>query len=538
MRNILTIILLPVLILLAAQTASAEKRVALVIGNSAYTNVSALPNPKNDAELMAGALRESGFEVVTALDADRRTMGRAIRKFGRALRVAGKDAVGLFYFAGHGVQARGTNFLIPVNAVVEDHADLEIEALSASDILRQMESAGNTLNLIILDACRNNPFKGSIRSAMRGLARISAASGSLIAFAAAPGQVAADGRGKNSPFTEALVDTMRQPGLPVEQVFKRVRVRVERETGGQQTPWEESSLRGDFYFVEEMQALSKPAIDNSTEIEFWNTIKESRDVRLFRAYLEQYPNGSFTTLASTMIERLQADDERAQQNRSAAEIAFWNSVKNSNDRALIQSYLDKYPNGAFTTVAQIMIERAGEARQPAQQSQQLALADPQEVTGGGLETGADPDLPRKIQAALAKAGCDPGIVDGQWGRKSQRALDRFARYARLTVPGEAVSAETLALLQDEDGRVCPLVCSARQVEKNGRCVTKTCPAGHVLSTSGRCSAKSQSATKAQPKNKASKKKRKRTPQGINNRRTRPAECDDYMGNAFVCRDRD
>ena len=248
MRTIAAFIIVFCFSLVVSMEASAEKRVALVVGNSAYTNISPLSNPRNDAELIAQTLREVGFEVVTAIDADRRTMGRAIRQFGKALRLAGKDAVGLFYFAGHGVQARGTNYLIPVGAVVEDHADLEIEALSASNILTQMESAGNKLNLVILDACRNNPFKATFRSSERGLARVTAASGSLVAFAAAPGQVAADGRGKNSPYTAALVDAMRQPGLQVEQVFKRVRVRVERETGGAQTPWEESSLRGNFYF--------------------------------------------------------------------------------------------------------------------------------------------------------------------------------------------------------------------------------------------------------------------------------------------------
>ncbi len=182
-----------------------SSRVALVIGNSNYTKLPILPNPSNDARLMEQTLRKVGFEVVSAIDADRRTIARAVRKFGRALRAGDRDTVGLFYFAGHGVQARGVNYFIPLGAEIEDEADLDIEAVSAADILSQMETAGNALNLVILDACRNNPFKGKMRSASRGLARVQVASGSLVAFAAAPGQVAADGEGANSPYTTGKI---------------------------------------------------------------------------------------------------------------------------------------------------------------------------------------------------------------------------------------------------------------------------------------------------------------------------------------------
>ena len=166
--------------------------------------------------------------------------------------------------------------------------------------------------------------------------------------------------------------------------------------------------------------------------------------------------------------------------------AYWNSVKRSNDAGLIQSYIDKYPDGAFVTVAQILIEQATGTKQRAQSGQQLAVADPKAADGSEVPPEADPDLERKIQSALADAGCDPGAIDGQWGRKSQRALDRFARYARLTLPGEPVSTETLRLLRGYDGRVCPLSCGVRQVEKDGRCVTKICPSGQTLSRTGEC----------------------------------------------------
>ncbi len=286
--------------LISVSLAHAEKRVALVIGNSSYKLISPLANPKNDAALMAATLQDVGFEVVTAIDVDIRDMGRAVRKFGKSLRKAGKDAVGLFYYAGHGIQSQGVNYLVPLGAQIEDEADLDIEAFSASDVLRQMETAGNTLNLVLLDACRNNPMASRVRSGGRGLARIAAASGSLIAFSAAPGQVAADGRGKNSPYTAAFVETLRQPGLTVEQVFKRVRVKVESQTNGRQTPWEESSLRGDFYFVPKK---ASPAVDE--EELAWNLVKDSNGLLPVMAFRQRYPNGRFSVQAAVLLDRLE-----------------------------------------------------------------------------------------------------------------------------------------------------------------------------------------------------------------------------------------
>ncbi len=165
--------------LVSAGMAQAEKRVALVIGNANYKLISPLGNPRNDAELMASTLKKVGFEVVEATDVNRRQMWRAVKKFGKELQSAGREAVGLFYYAGHGIQAQGNNHLIPLNARIEDEADIDVEAISAANVLRQMEIAGNGLNLVVLDACRNNPLKSSTRSNVRGLARVKAASGAV-----------------------------------------------------------------------------------------------------------------------------------------------------------------------------------------------------------------------------------------------------------------------------------------------------------------------------------------------------------------------
>jgi formylglycine-generating enzyme required for sulfatase activity len=236
------------LTILAAAAHAAETRIALVIGNSDYTS-GPLPNPANDAKLIGDALTNLGFDVIARRNADQTTMKRAIQEFGARLEKAGPDSVGLFYYAGHGVQLNGRNYLIPTTARIEREGDVEIEAVSADWVIEQMRYARNRLNIVILDACRNNPFTRSMRSVDHGLATMDAPAGILIAYSTAPGSVAADGAGRNSPYTEALTHAIRDLHEPVEQVFKHVRVGVMSATSGKQVPWESSSLTGDFYFA-------------------------------------------------------------------------------------------------------------------------------------------------------------------------------------------------------------------------------------------------------------------------------------------------
>lgn len=314
----------------SAAMAATGERIALVIGNANYEALSALSNPENDARDVAKTLEALQFEVVLAIDADRRGMARAIRDFGRQLTGAGTDAVGLFFYAGHGVQARNRNYLMPLHAQVIGEADLDIEAIDANWVLRQMEDAGNGLNIIILDACRNNPFRGSFRSADRGLARVNAPTGSIVAYSAAPGQVAADGDGRNSPYTAALIQAMQEPGVELSHVFRRVRNSVTAATGGDQTPWEEQSLTGDFFFVpdetdvamiapqpEQAPQSEQPATtpaqdDNDAELLFWNSVMDSSNPDELQAYLDVYPNGTFHGLAEIRIARLRAGVEEGE----------------------------------------------------------------------------------------------------------------------------------------------------------------------------------------------------------------------------------
>ena len=245
MRTLLACAAALALCLAAVRPALAEKRVALLIGNSNYAT-SPLKNPTNDATDMAGLLKKLGFDVTYKLNADMKTMVQAVNDFGEKLK--GAD-VGLFYFAGHGMQIKGRNFLIPVDAKLGSETDVEYEAVDAGRVLGKMESAGNKLNIVILDACRDNPFARSFRSVQKGLAQMDAPTGSLIAYATAPGSVAADGSGRNGVYTEYLLRNLSQPGMNVEKVFKNVRIGVQDATRKQQTPWESSSLTGEFYFA-------------------------------------------------------------------------------------------------------------------------------------------------------------------------------------------------------------------------------------------------------------------------------------------------
>jgi hypothetical protein len=233
-------------------TSDGAKRVALVIGNSAY-QMAPLRNPVNDARAMAQALREFGFEVIHKENLTQEEMKGAIRAFGK--KIAGSE-VSLFYFAGHGVNVGGSNYLMPVDAHIENEADVEDQGVNANFVLRQMDNdREDSMNIVILDACRNNPFARGYRSSADGLARIDAPNGTIIAYATAPGSVASDGgNAANGLYTQELLRFMRTSGLSIEDVFKRVRVTVRQKTQNKQSPWWESSFSGEFYFTRNSKA--------------------------------------------------------------------------------------------------------------------------------------------------------------------------------------------------------------------------------------------------------------------------------------------
>jgi uncharacterized caspase-like protein len=266
--------------LLSAGPATAEKRIALVVGNSAYQNITRLDNPRNDATLVAETLSGLGFALIggrAQVDLDKAALDTDIQNFGQ--QIQGAD-VALFYYAGHGVQVNGSNYLVPVGANPTREADVDFQMVDINLVLRQMQGSGTKLNIVILDACRNNPFGArGLRSADGGLAQMRAPEGTLISYATQPGSVAQDGSDGHSPYTKALATTIKQAGLDIFQTFNQVGLAVKRETGGSQQPWVSSSpIDGSFYFV--APAAAGPKIATAPPPQGGDTMRPAAGVAL------------------------------------------------------------------------------------------------------------------------------------------------------------------------------------------------------------------------------------------------------------------
>ena len=287
---------------------SYANRYALVIGNSNYgPDIGMLKNPVNDAKDMSALLKIKQFKVTTLINANQKQMEQSIASFTRELNA--KNAVGLFFYAGHGIEVGGRNYLIPLEANINGEADVKYEAVDAERVMSGMEYAGNNLNMVILDACRNNPFARSFRSASRGLARMDPPKGSLIMYATSPGDVANDGAGRNGLFTQYLLKAMDTPNYTVEKVFKTTANQVYKATNKKQLPWQSGVMLGDFYFSNNMplaeKASIKPVVSNSNQAEiiFWESIKNESSSEFFSTYLAQYPKGIYAEIAKLKIQQ-------------------------------------------------------------------------------------------------------------------------------------------------------------------------------------------------------------------------------------------
>ena len=313
--------------------ALAETRVALVIGNAAYRHAPALANPKNDAEGVAASLKRMGFEVLAGTDLEKPAMDKLLQAFADKLERAD---VALVFYAGHGLQVNGRNYLVPVDGKLDKESDLVFQAVALDTIQGLMEQ-GQRTSIMILDACRDNPLARNLARSMgtrsggigRGLGAAQAGVGTLIVYATQPGNVALDGEtGANSPFTAALLAHLETKGLEVRQVLTRVRQAVIEKTRGKQVPWDSSSLTGDFYFAAATtkppaatpppaSATPPPAIDN--EALFWSSIKDGNNIAHFKAYLARWPNGVFADLAKSRVEELEKAALRADEEKKRAE---------------------------------------------------------------------------------------------------------------------------------------------------------------------------------------------------------------------------
>jgi len=445
----------------SAPAPAGERRVALVIGNSAY-KTSPLRNPVNDARAISKALAATGFKVTMIEDATLTAMRRAVRAFGDELMAGG---VGLFYYAGHGMQVRGRNFLIPVNADIEREDEVEDGALDANFILAKMDSAKNALNLIILDACRNNPFTRSFRSGAQGLAQMDAPSGTLVAFATAPGSVASDGDGENGLYTKHLLANITRAGLPIEQVFKEVRRGVGRDTGDRQIPWESSSLKGDFFFIAPDPSLSAEAQQAQLEKAVAEAVRREQDKLVAQ-------QAQMQKMIQEMLAKQRAELEAEMRRRAEAtgkpppapppapapvaaapvvpavdrEVVFWESIKNSTNPEDYKAYLSQYPQGTFAALARIRATPAPVAATPVAQPV-AAAPSPAPVTTVEPPQSEAPPAPMSAEvASVAPTPVAMGVdnprypkVGDTWTYEYKDSFGRDKRTARVTV--NAVSPE-------------------------------------------------------------------------------------------------
>src|SRR4051794_24591794 len=317
----ITLIVSLICMAFAATAAKADRRVAFVVGNGAYKNVAALPNPAIDAKAMASALRNVGFEVVEGTNLTRDKMTERLLEFGKKAQSAD---VAVFFYAGHGIAISGTNYLLPIDADIKSEMDVKLGAAINIDLTLDQTMGDAKVKLVFLDACRDNPFAAKIKSnsatrsvnVQSGLAEMKSGEGTLIAFATGPGQTALDGQeGNNSPFTRALIDNITAPGVEIQQAMTKVRAQVNEETKKGQLPWGHTNLIGAVYLNPTATPASIPpstsgapaAVANTApevEIEFWRSIKETNKPEELNAYLSNYPNGQFRSLALARIASL------------------------------------------------------------------------------------------------------------------------------------------------------------------------------------------------------------------------------------------
>lgn len=336
-------------------------RRALVIGNAAYPSMP-LKNPANDARGMAEELQRAGFEVVSGIDLGRAAMLEAIRAYGQSLSRSGP--VGLFYFAGHGVQLGWRNYLLPTDARVERPDDIQRNCIDLNAVIEGMGKAGNPMNVIILDACRDNPFGSALRMTQKGLSQLDAPPGTLLAYATSPGNVANDGEGANGLYTEQLLREIKIPDAKIEDVFKRVRLAVRRRSSGQQIPWESTSLEEDFWFIppRELKRLAEEEAERARQArEAERVLKEAleraRQEEVERVRREQEAERARQEeqqrLRSEQLERArQVQLERAYQE----ELGLWERVAGAREPAPLEDYLRRYPSGRFSELALLQLD--------------------------------------------------------------------------------------------------------------------------------------------------------------------------------------
>ncbi|MBI3701593.1 MAG: caspase family protein [Afipia sp.] len=544
-RLSLTAVLAAALTFCAAQGALAEKRVALVLGMSKYQNVPALTNPARDAAAMGEVFKKAGFDVVDMkLDLTVSGLRREVRDFAG---MAADADIAVVYYAGHGIEVDGTNYLIPADARLVSDFDIPDETVSLDRVLQALEPV-KRLRLVILDACRDNPFNktmkrsiGGTRSIGRGLAQVEpTTANTLIAFAAKAGAVAGDGDGNNSPFATALMKYLTAPGLDLRLAFGKVRDDVVKSTGNRQEPFMYGSLGGDTVALVP-QSVIPPADPNAEARKDYEFAAQLGTKEAWASFLAARPTGLYADLARQQAAKLNSaesasakaddsikkaeeqarqkaddfrkqlqeqakkqaeDDKRAYDEKSKKDLEI--ARQQIADRA--QAELDEARRQVEAAKkqaadAQKQIDDAKrQAVEDAAKQVAAAKAEADKAKVASLSPTAGPqppapppvpamdatDIARLLQAHLKRVGCDPGNTDGNWNASSSKALDNFNKNASTTFDVKVASLNSLDGVRAKTGRVCPLVCGKGQKVEDDRCVAITCDSGFILNSDGVC----------------------------------------------------
>ncbi len=518
-------------LLLVCQPAWAEKRVALVLGNSAYQNVAKLPNPVNDGAVIAATLKNAGFDVVESRrDLPAAETRRTLRDFADRARDAD---IAVVYYAGHGIEVDGANYLIPVDAKLERDTDVYDEALSLDRVLLAIEP-DMKLRLVILDACRDNPFSKNMKRTVatraigQGLAKIEPTSPNmLIAYSAKAGSTAADGDGKNSPFTVALSKHLTTPGLDVRRAFGFVRDEVLKNTGNRQEPFVYGSLGG-----EDVPLVPAPAKAAPTAPAPSPQAEARRDYELalqignkdaLNAFLAQYPDGFYASLAKIQLTKFAAEEARVAATEKArlaeqerARLAAEGAQKGQQAKADADAKAAEQARIAAEKAKQVAQDEAAAAEQKRAAAEAQATekatekvaetkavavnADasrgpstaerPQGEKGTNLAALTDgppqADLIKSVQTELRRVGCLSADADGNWNAASQRSLTLFNRYAKTKFDTKLASTDALDTIKLKTARVCPVVCEHGYKADGDRCTRITCATGSFLNDDNEC----------------------------------------------------
>jgi uncharacterized caspase-like protein len=493
MRAVATIFF--VVLIASVQPVLAEKRVALVIGNSAYQNVSRLANPGNDSEAMSATLKKAGFDVVDLKrDLTANAMRRALRDFSDYV----SDAdMAIVYYAGHGIEIDGINYLIPVDAVLERDIDAFDEALPLDRLLTVIEPA-RQLRLVILDACRDNPFNKNMKRTIgaraigRGLARVELTSpNTLIAFAAKAGSTASDGDGKYSPFTASLLKYLTRPGLDLRKALGFTRDDVLKTTNNRQEPFVYGSLGG-----EDLPLVpAPPAAPADSEVATRRAYELALQVgtpEIWDSFIANYPNSFYTDLAKAQRRKLAVAEQAAEQARLAAErkkaLEEAKTAEAERAKAVAQAKADE-----DAKIAAAKAKAADEMKaQDDKPAEQLAALGPPGQAGDTAVKADKPgaeDIPRLLQTELRRVGCNTGAIDRSWTVAAQKSLGLFNKHAGTTFDVKLASLDALNLVRSKPERICPLICTFGYRAEGDRCVKISCGAGFFLNDDNECAKK-------------------------------------------------